>query len=135
MDGKKDDIAGLFKTIYSQLYNSVDDREDLQTLKVSVERFVSVASLDDIRKVTPERVKEASEKLKNNKSDPTYSFTSDCFKYGPDILFNTLSIGLKGCLVHGHISLFLLLATLLPMIKDKLGSIISSSNYRGTWVG
>ena len=130
MDGKKDDIPGHFKTIYSQLYNSVDDHEDLQTLKESVERAVNVDSLDDVRKVTPEKVKEAAEKLKNNKSDPTYSFTSDCFKHGPDILFNMLSIGLKSCLVHGHITLFLLLATLLPLIKDKLGSISSSSNYR-----
>ena len=37
---------------------------------------------------------------------------------------------MKSFLIHGHITYFLLLATLLPIIKDKLGSINVSSNYR-----
>ena len=32
--------------------------------------------------------------------------------------------------IHGHITLFLLMATLIPLIKDKLASINSSKNYR-----
>ena len=41
-----------------------------------------------------------------------------------------LSVLLQGFLVHGHVTLILLLATLVPIIKDKLGSITSSKNYR-----
>ena len=37
---------------------------------------------------------------------------------------------MKSCLVHGHVTQFLLLATLVPLIKDKLGELNSSKNYR-----
>ena len=37
---------------------------------------------------------------------------------------------MQGFLVHGHVTLILLLATLVPIIKDKLGSINVSKNYR-----
>ena len=36
----------------------------------------------------------------------------------------------RGFLLHGHISSVLLLATLVPIVKDKLGNICSSDNYR-----
>ena len=36
----------------------------------------------------------------------------------------------RSFLIHGHFTVFLLLATLIPIIKDKLGSISSSKNYR-----
>ena len=35
----------------------------------------------------------------------------------------------RGFLLHGHISSVLLLATLVPIVKDKLGNICSSDNY------
>ena len=82
------------------------------------------------KKITPEIVKKAANNLKNAKSDPIYSFSSDCLKQGPDKLYELLSIAIKSYLVHGHITTFLLLATLIPIIKDKLASINSSKNYR-----
>ena len=33
-------------------------------------------------------------------------------------------------LIHAHVSSYLLLATLVPIIKDKLGDSCSSKNYR-----
>ena len=51
-------------------------------------------------------------------------------KNGPDILFEKLSVAIRCFLIHGHITLFLLLATLLPIIKNKLGRIDVSTNYR-----
>ena len=83
-----------------------------------------------IEKVTPEVVKEAASNLKDSKSDPTFSFYSDCLKNGTDQLFQKLSLCLRSFLIHGHITYFLLLATLLPIIKNKLGSVNASSNYR-----
>ena len=41
-----------------------------------------------------------------------------------------LSLIFKSFLIHGHISIFLLLCALVPIIKDKLGDKTSSSNYR-----
>ena len=127
MDGNKDKIPGHFKNIYSNLYNSVDDKEELLDLQEEIEKSVNFSSLDDVEKVTPEVVKEAAA---NNKSDPSYSYSSDCFKHGPDQLFEVLSIAIRSFLIHGHVTFFLLIATLLPIIKDKLGSISVSKNYR-----
>ena len=130
MDGIKDDIPGHFRTIYSDLYNSVDDKEELLNLSNSVDAEVNFSHLNDVNRVTPEVVKEAAKHLKDNKTDPVYSFSSDCMKNGPDILFEKLSVAIRCFLIHGHITLFLLLATLLPIIKNKLGRIDVSTNYR-----
>ena len=123
MDGVLVDIPDHFKTIYSGLYNSVDDHEEHVNLCESVEKKVNMLHLHDVRKVTPEIVKEAASNLKDSKSDPTYNFSSDCIKNGPENLFSLLSSVIKAFLIHGKVTLLLLLATHVPLIKDKLGSI------------
>ena len=60
-------------------------------------------------------------KLKPGKSDPIMDMSSDCLINGPKILFEIFSLVLKAYLVHGHVSDFLLLSSLHPIIKDKLG--------------
>ena len=75
-------------------------------------------------------MKGAADKLKSGKSDPVYSYSSDCFKHGPDNLYEQLSIILQSFAIHGHVSQPLLLSTLIPLVKDKLGNINSSKNYR-----
>ena len=59
-----------------------------------------------------------------------YSYSSDCFKHAPDVLYDKLATVIRSFLIHGHVTLFLLIATLLPILKDKLGSISTSKNYR-----
>ena len=130
MDGKKENIANHFKDIYGELYNSVDDMNNMFEMKQEIETRINFSQLSEVTKVTPEIVKEAASNLKDNKGDPTYLFSSDCLKNGPDKLYQLLSISIKSYLVHGHITTFLLLATLIPLIKDKLASINSSKNYR-----
>ena len=75
-------------------------------------------------------LKEAVGKLNNSKTDPVYSFTSDFLKNSPEILFQNLAFIIKSFLIHGHAGNVLLLATLVPIIKDKMGDICSSKNYR-----
>ena len=130
MDGVKEDIPGHFKSIYSKLYNSADDKEELTDLMKTIDEKVNFTHLNDVNKVTTEVVKEAVNHLKDNKSDPIYSFSSDSLKNGPDILFDKLSVAIRCFLVHGHVTVFLLLATLLPIIKDKLARSDTSKNYR-----
>ena len=91
---------------------------------------VNYASLDTVSRITPELVKEAASKLKPGKSDPVFSFSSDCFKNATNIFYDLLSVILKSCIVHSHVSQVLLLSTLVPLVKDKLGNINSSKNYR-----
>ena len=89
-----------------------------------------MSCLNDVKKVTPDVISEAAKNLRDSKSDPCYNFSSDCIKNGPDSLFNILSVIIQAFLIHGRVTHFLLLATLVPLIKDKLSSISDSKNYR-----
>ena len=130
MDGKSENIQEHFKSIYETLYNSVDDSNELSAINDEVNLKMNASHLNDVLKVTPDLVKEAASHIKDDKTDPILSVSSDCIKNGPDLLFEKLSIVIKSFLIHGHVTVFLLLATLVPIIKDKLGSIDKSTNYR-----
>ena len=75
-------------------------------------------------------IKEAMDKIKPNKSDPLFDFSSDCLKNAPGILYDQLADLLKSFLVHSHVPNSLLTATLVPIVKDKLGDLGTSKNYR-----
>ena len=130
MDGITKDIPGHFRRVYENLYNTHDDIAQVAAIEAEVNEKINSSHLVDVEKVTPEIIKEAASHLKNNKSDPIYTFSSDCIKNSPDILFQHLSVLIQSFLIHGHVTLFLLVATLVPIIKDKLGCIDSSKNYR-----
>ena len=130
IDGKNENVEEYFKDTYKGLYNCIDDFNEMETLKTEVDIGVNCSHFSDLELVTPNLIKEAVACLKGGKSDPNYLFTSDCFKNAPDELFFHLANVIKCFLVHGHITVFLLLATLVPIIKNKLGSINSSKNYR-----
>ena len=57
-------------------------------------------------------------------------FNSNCLKYVPLIVFEHLTCLIKSFLVHAHVSNIILLTTLIPIPKDKLGDLSSSNNYR-----
>ena len=78
--------------------------------------------MNDVNKVTSSLVKEAVSNIKDDKSDPIFSVSSDCIKHGSDLLSESISLVIKSFIIHGHLAVFLLLATLVPIIKDKLGS-------------
>ena len=104
-DGEKDNISGYFGKIYSTLYNSADDAAEMQRVKSKVEKGVNSESIGDVEKVTPELVKKAVMKLKSGKSDPCYSFSSDCIKNGSENLFVKLSELIQGFMIHAHVTL------------------------------
>ena len=95
----------------------------MEAVKVEVENAVNVTNMIDVKMVTPELLKKAARKLKSGKSDPTYSFSSDCFKNSPEIIYVCLSELIQGFLVHGHVTMGLLVSTLIPLVKDPLSSI------------
>ena len=108
-----------FKNKYKQLFNSTNDGVELVKVQAETEALIEERSLEDVLKVTPEVVKEAAHKLKSGKSDPVFSFSSDCFKNASDQMFEKLAMMIQSFLIHGHVTLILLLATLVPIIKDK----------------
>ena len=130
IDGVSTDVPDHFRDIYSTLYNSANDAAELSMVHERVESAVSSSQIDAVLKITPELLKKAADKLKPGKSDPVYSFSSDCFKNATMSLYEHLSTVLKSCAIHSHVSQVLLLSTLVPLVKDKLGNINSSKNYR-----
>ena len=130
IDGNSVNIENHFRRTYEALYNCTDDRENVKQLREEVELKLNRSDVGDVLKVTPKILKAASEKLKNEKSDPVFLFSSDCFKHAPDILYEQLCVIIRSFLIHGHVSTFLLIATLVPIIKNKLGNVSSSKNYR-----
>ena len=89
-----------------------------------------MSHMDQVSKINSELLKKAAQKLNPGKSDPIYSFSSDCFKNGTESIFEHLANVLKSSCIHSHISQVLLLSTLIPLVKDKLSSINISKNYR-----
>ena len=130
IDGVTASIPEHFGAIYSQLYNSADDGEKLRAVHARAEAEVNMTHMEHVAKITPDLLRKAASKLKPGKSDPIYSFSSDCFKNGTESLFEHLAAVLKCCTVHSHVSLVLLISTLVPLVKDKLTSINTSKNYR-----
>ena len=120
MDGVTVNVQEHFKDKYEALFNSADDGTELLKVQQEVDMKVGEGSLKHVEKVTPELVKKAAHKLKSRKSDPVFSFSSDCFKKGTKSLYENLSIILQSFLIHGHVTSILLLATLVPIIKDNI---------------
>ena len=129
IDGEKDDIPGHFKDIYSNLYNCVDDADDVIKISQEVEARINNDSLQDVHQVTADEVRKAAARLKPGKGDPSYSFSSDFVKINSGILFEYISMMIKSFLVHAHVPQFLLLAMFVPIINEKLASINVSKNY------
>ena len=61
IDGVTENIPEHFRHIYSSLYNSVDDAENMVKVSAEVCERISGAELREVNKVTPEIVKKAAE--------------------------------------------------------------------------
>ena len=57
MDGKTDDIPGHFKDIFSNIYNSADDKDELLDVLNEVENKIDNYNIEDVRLVTPDIVR------------------------------------------------------------------------------
>ena len=99
------------KTTYDDLYNSIDHKENIEEVLESVNHGINFSHIANIKKLTATAVKRAVLPLKDGKSDPVFSFSSDCLKNRTDKFFPLLAIVLKS--FHSHVSAFLLLATLI----------------------
>jgi hypothetical protein len=130
IDGVTENIPTHFASIYSKLFNSVDEKPSLDALYNEVNASIDDQNLTEVLKITPKIVYDATQHLKKSKNDPTYRFNSDCLTNAPPILFEHLALIFQFYLFHGHMTDVLLLSTLVPLVKDKLGNLCSSDNYR-----
>ena len=129
IDGSNN-IPDEFANVYKKLYNST--QEQVETLKIlgNVNTSIDILSLKDVDLVTSDIIRKAVEQVKANKNDPVFTFNSDCIKRAPATLLQHLTNIIQIFLIHGYVSKILLVATIVPLIKDKLGDTESSDNYR-----
>ena len=123
-------IANHFATIYSNLYNQVSQEQEINDLRAELNSKISSANIADIHRIDISLVKIALRRMKGNKSDSLFDFQSDCLINGPPELAQHLVNMLRSFFTHGIVPYCILVCTLLPLVKDKLGDITQSSNYR-----
>ena len=128
-------IANKFAEIYSQLYNQHEPHDDLALLEMEIRESVGPHSISDVDKITVDIVKRALKQMKKGKNDSLFDLQSDCFASGPDSLILHLTNMLKTFIVHGAVPYFILICTLLPLVKDNLADITTSENYRAIATG
>ena len=123
-------ISNHFAEIYSDLYNKVELGPQFDQLCRQVNQDVGQHSLVQTDRINEDLVKRALKLLKGNKGDALFEIQSDCLINGPPELVTHLTSILKTFVIHGSIPYFILVCTLLPLVKDNLGDITSSDNYR-----
>ena len=118
-------FQGLYENIYNHhAFNNIID------LSQSIENKVSPGDMLWIDKVTPSLVSKVLQKLKYEKSDEHFSFTSNAMKLTAEVIAKPLSYIFKAYLIHGHFTNNFLLSSLIPIVKNKVKSSSDSSNYR-----
>ena len=128
-------IAGQFANIYSDLYNRVEDNSELLDWQQNLDQRISNRDMYQVQRVTEDVVKQGLARMKGSKSDAIFNFQSDCLINGPPILVSHLTNLLRLFISHGVVPYFILVCTLLPLVKDNLGDITSSENYRAIAAG
>ena len=123
-------IANHFASIYSELYNRVELNEKFEDAGKSINDAITEASVAQLDRVNEETILEALKILKINKHDELFTIASDCLVNGPPELVTHLTTLIKLFLSHGSVPHFLILCTLMPLVKDNLADITASENYR-----
>ena len=124
IDGHNNGIPSHFAKMYKRLYHCVDDEYNLSRFEESIEDKITQRSNNDICQITTKLLKTASQKLKSGKSDPLLNVNA------PSILYDMPTAILRGYITHAHVSDFLLVSNVLPIVKDKLTDVTNSNNYR-----
>ena len=125
-----ENIANHFSTIYSELYNRVQLDEKLEQISESIERDVDKKCHLQLDRINEELITKALKLMKPNKCDAIFDIMSDFFIHAPPHLVTHLTSLVKLFLSHGALPSSILVCTLLPLVKDNLGDITSSDNYR-----
>ena len=123
-------ISDHFAKIYSDLYGQKNEDTKMNDLWANINTEINIESLCDVNKINEKVVQQALKRLKGGKCDALFKFSSDCLSNGPSELLHHLTKMMKMFVIHGYVPNFLLISTLVPIVKNSLEDITSSSNYR-----
>ena len=87
-------------------------------------------SLKQVDRITEDVVRQALKMMKGSKRDVLFDIQSDCLIDGPPALVTHLTGLLRTFVLHGRVPTFIMMCTLLPLVKDNLADTTSSDNYR-----
>ena len=122
--------AHHFANIYGDLYSKVELGDKFENLRNSINDDITEDSLKDVNRVNNDLIKQALAKMKDGKSDVLFDFTSDLLMNGPPELTIHIVNMFRGIIIHGSVPFYLLICTLVPIVKDSLGNHAASDNYR-----
>ena len=125
-----DDISNNFASIYKDLYQKNDSSDLLNAQLDGINSNISAENFTEVDQLTPAVVYQAISSLHKSKNDNSYNFKSDAVIQGKDSLVKHLTLLMQAFLIHSHVPKDILISSLHPIIKDKLGDKCSSSNYR-----
>ena len=123
-------ISNYFADIYRNLYNKVEHRDKFTELCNQIDTEVGQHSMQQVDKINDTLVLKALKMMKSNKRDALFDIQSDCLINGPPELVAHLTNLIRAFIMHGKVPHFVLLCTLLPLVKDNLADTTSADNYR-----
>ena len=112
------------------LFNNVKGDEKLNLIESEIENKIDQSSYTEISDIKENIVRSAVNALKPDKRDSVFNVTSDMYQNSSDIFIKHLTVILKESIVHGMLPRIVMLCSLVPLLKDNLGDITKSSNYR-----
>ena len=122
-------ICDHFHSLYEKIYNH-HTYENINRVSADIDNKVSPRDLFYINKITPNLISKIIQKLNVNKSDESFSFTSNAIKYTAELIAQPFAQIFKSYLIHGHFTENFLLCSLIPIVKNKAKSASDSGNYR-----
>jgi hypothetical protein len=93
-----------FKEVYSALYNSASTADEVNSIKERLNELITASSMQEVMKITGEKVKKAAGLLKLGNADVSEGFCSDAILNGPDILCEQLACVYRSWCVHGTVT-------------------------------
>ena len=104
--------------------------EDFLNVRNRIKEEVTAESAEQLNRINEDIIVEALKHLKTNKLDSQFTVASDCLINAPPELVTHLTNLIKMYLCHGAVPHFVLLCTLIPLVKDNLADITKYENYR-----
>ena len=129
-----ENISLLFHEKYRKLFNCYnDDKMDDISVQISekIDRHCRVGLCRSSHYVTKEQISFALKKLKNNKTDEIFNFSSNNLLNGTDKLNDSLAKLFNMFLTHGFSTQKFNRSIIVPLPKNTKKSLCTSDNYRG----
>ena len=119
-------ITSMWKEHFQNLLNSSSDISG----KDFVDKSLSQKESYCFTRFTPNDIIDAISSLKKGKSPGNDGIYGEHFIFAHDKVAFLLSMIFNSCIIHGHIPQSMMDTVLIPIIKDKKGSVTDRDNYR-----